>query len=268
MPVGEHVLQGQVPFARKDKQRWKPGTCRICDDLDPVDLLSLNLLIADPKRWPRETFEGLQLPSGILRPRYRLWGAARVAEEWLVQNGYWGEGKIKSRIALRTHINRHVQWSADDIATIAAQAQLAEADQRALIKPPAELTPANFRTFFENGIAIGVDAQNMLVQKLNDMRERGIPIPDDLALRLMDHGAKLATAAANMAIKGVELDRDRVAELEGFRAGSAPIPVRPSKHHTIRVIDGEARPVVDEGRSDRRDYNERAREEGGVELPA
>jgi len=267
MPVGQHEQQGQVPFARKDKSRWKPGTCIICDTLTTEDLLAFDLLVADPKRWPKETWAGIKLPPGIIRPRYRLWGAAKIGEEWLKAHGYW-PAKMRSRPTLRRHINRHVQWTADDLSTIAAQGQMAEASQKAAVPAPADLTPMNYRHYFDKGIKIGLEAQDRMLDRLQEAKEQGLEIPSDLLLKLMDHGARLATAAANLAVKGVELDRDRQAELDGFRAGSAPIPVRASKHHVIHVIDGESRPVADEGRGDRRDYNEKAREEGGVELPA
>jgi hypothetical protein len=35
----------------------------------------------------------------------------------------------------------------------------------------------------------------------------------------------------------------------------------------VRVIEGETRAVVDRGRADRQEYNERARQEGSPLLP-
>jgi hypothetical protein len=263
MPRGEHHMQGQVPFARKDKSKWKPGTCVICDNLAPQDLIELNLLIADPKHWPRNTFEGLKLPSGVMRPRYRLWGAARVAEEWLKEHDYWPF----ARTTLRMHINRHVPWTAEDLSTPAVQAALAEADSK-LALTPVGLNPVNFKRYYEAGIALGAKAIELLTEKVAEAQRNNVELPTDLLLKLADQGSKLAASAAALSVKGYELSHDKEEELEGFRSGSAPIPLRASKHHTITVIDGEARPVTDEGRGDRRDYNARAREEGGTELPA
>lgn len=262
MPVGDHHMQGQVPFARKDKSRWKPGTCKICD-IEPQHLIELNLLLADPRYWPRTVFEGIDLPKGLMPPRYRLWGAAKLGEEWLKEHGY-----SVNRVALRRHINRHVPWTGADLSDPVVQGAMVEANNHLVNGAPATITAANFRRYYDKGIAVGERGLDLLLRKVEEAEKNGVELPTDLLLKLADLGAKLASSAANLAVKGVELERNKEQEIEGFRAGAGPLPSRPAKHHRIHVIEGEARPVVDEGRADRREHNERAREEGGVELPA
>lgn len=250
-----------TPVMPRDEYGWKAGACSVCT-LPDEQLLALNLILADPNQWPKTIFEGIKLPKGALPAGYRLWGAMRMAQEWVKE-----QGLVINEKALRKHYNNHVVQVPASATHFAEQGMISAADSR-LARPDLGMTPVRFRDFYSKGVELGQKGLNLLLAKIEKMQQEDKDVPVDLLLKAAEIGTKLATSAAQLEMRGFELERHREEETEGFRAGSMPLPSDRLGHHRIRVIEGVARPVTDEGRADRREYNERAEEEGQATLPA
>jgi len=225
-----------------------------------TQLIELDLLMGDPNNWPAAVFAGLNVPKGLLPPSWRRWGAIRLAKQWGSDHGLVFADK-----SLRVHYHRHVHQFPQNVFDIAVAGapELVRGSQL-----PVRLSPVTFRQYYEKGIELGYIALSQLTERVKAAQEKGDIISTDLLLKLADVGTKLATNAASLEMRGFELMRNKDDEMEGFRAGSMPIPSPRMGHHRVRVIDGVARPVVDEGRADRREFNERAELEGNTTLPA
>jgi hypothetical protein len=238
------------------------GSCAVCS-LPNDTLLELNLILADPNQWPKTIFEGIKLPRGALPPGYRLWGAVRMGRQYLVEHGI--AVNLKS---LKSHYTRHVVQVPASAGDIVQSAMLAETEVRKNEVPAVRFTPATFANYYAKGIELGQKGLQLLLNRIQKLEEKGDDVPTELLLKAADIGTKLATSAASLRTRGLELEREQEEEIEGFRAGSMALP-GPDMHGTrVRVIDGEARPVTDRGRADRREYNERAEQEGLPTLPA
>jgi hypothetical protein len=246
---------------RTARHGWKAGSCSVCM-LPDEQLLALNLILADPTQWPKTIFAGIKLPKGALPPGYRLWGALRMGQEFCRE-----QGLVINDKALRKHYNNHVVQVPASATHFAEQGMVAAQDSK-LARPDLGLTPIRFRDFYSKGVELGQRGLELLLDKIEAIEKKKGEVPVDLMLKAAEIGTKLATSAAQLEMRGFELERHREEETEGFRAGSMPLPSERMGHHRIRVIEGVARPVADEGRSDRRDYNERAEEEGQATLPA
>lgn len=244
---------------------WKAGSCSVCT-LPSEQLLALNLLLADPRQWPKNTFAGIRLPRGALPAGYRLWGAIKTAAVWCAEQD---PPILINHKAIRRHYNNHVVQLPSSAVDFAETAMLSEQDSR-LAKPMIQIasTPLQFREYFAKGIDIGLRALDMLEEQLVDAQLSDTYVSPDMLMDVANLAAKLSSNAAALVQRGMEMEKEKEDELAGFRAGNQPVPSARMGHHRIRVIDGEARPVVDEGRADRREYNESAREQGNPTLPA
>ena len=233
--------------------------CAVETKLGIEQSLELDAFIADPAQWPKAIFAGWKLPPGPLPGNFRAWGSVKVAMEWCESRGYTFSRKVIER-----HVVEHVPilpFSTDDFATRGAETPG---------KPSPQL-PTNVISYmqvYQRGLSIGYKAIEQLEKRIDALVAEGKPVSMDLLLRLADLGTKLATSQASIVARGAAMNNDRDDEIEGFRSGSAPLPSQRFGSSRIRVIEGQARPIIDEGPADRRAYNERARQEGSPTLPA
>lgn len=233
-----------------------PERCIVEETLGREASLELDTLLADPSRWPSAILDPWKLPAGQLPSTMRQWGAVRLGLEWADARGF----KV-SKAQMARHYQHHVPilpYSADDIAAAAT-------------KPPVngpaktDLKPMQFLELYAKGLEVGYDALARIQKRVDEL---GDDAPTSLLLKLADLGTKLAMSQASIRARGASLNDGEDDDIAGFRSGSAPLPSERMGHQRIRTIDGEARPVRDEGPTDRARYNQRAREEGGPRLPA
>lgn len=233
--------------------------CKVETMLGMEDALLLDAFLSDPKQWPKAIFEGWDLPVGPLPGNFRSWGATKIGMEWCESRGH----KVR-RADMEKHVAEHVPilpYSTDDYAERGAPKD----DMGRAVVPTDAIS---YIEVFKKGLSVGYTALDALEQRVNKMIEAGQSVPIDLALEMAKLGTKLATAQASIMAKGARMGGEQDEEIEGFRSGTAPLPSQRLGHHRIRIIDGQARPIRDEGPSDRHEYNERAEQEGGEALPA
>ena len=233
--------------------------CGVCDTLPPGDLIELDLILGDPLRWPKTIWNGFSPPAGGLPPTYRKYGAERMGDEWLKAHGY----EI-SKMALMRHFERDVPLQVVDVDELVSRGLIALAKPSTnLAKVPEPIDPLQYITFYNEGIKIGIKALGLLSERVQALIDKGEEVPLPLIKMMMDAGLKLAGSQA--AIKaagkpfGTVVDED-----DAFRGGDDISPRFGS--YRVREIDGEQRPVFDEGLPDRTRYNEQAEQEGGARI--
>jgi hypothetical protein len=234
-------------------------TCAVEDKLGREASLELDIMLADPKRWPKAIFEGWQLPPGPMPATMRTWGAQKIGLEWC---------RARDVDVTKAQMARHIRDHVPIVPYTPEDFVVKGGDPR---DKPSDLVPhdpISFLQVFQNGLRVGNKALEMLLKRVEEAETAGEALPTQLLLKLADLGAKLATSEASIRTRGAAMSDSGNDELEGFRSGSAPLPSERIGHQRIRVIDGEARPVRDEGPTDRARFNERAREEGSPTLPS
>lgn len=238
------------------------GRCMVEERLTGEQVLELDLLLADPQRWPKALFEGWQLPSGSLPATMRSWGAIQLGIAWCEERGI-----PMPKRGMQHHYDKHVvvlPYTPDDLV-VRGEAESPVAPTTRAVVPAG---PSTYIDLYRKGIAVGIKALDLLLSRVEKMEQENKDIPIDLLMNLGNLGTKLATSQAGIVSRGFDLARQKEEELEGFRAGSAPEVSPRFGDHRVRVIEGEARPIVDRGRADRRAYNERAEQDGSPPLPA
>lgn len=236
----------------------QPGGCPICDRLSPSDLFALDTLIADPAAWPSTVWGLFSPPTGGLPASYRRFGAQRVGREWLDNHGYSGI----STGALRRHIRFDVAHVARDLAELVGLGLITTSRTQTRIPTNPTLDAGAFVSYFNAGIQMGAAAQRMLAERINDALDRG-EVPDEkLVMKLADMGAQFARSQASLMAKGLRFNGEEEDEDDAFRGPADDLPSKRMGHHRVRTIEGERRPVADEGPADREHFNERARHEG------
>lgn len=236
----------------------RPIRCQVESRLTAEQQLELDTLLADPTRWPKAIFEGWKLPPGSLPATMRSWGAVRLGIAWFEERSI----PISKR-QMQFHYEQHVPiipYTPDDVV---ARATPPDAAGRTIV--PA--SPTTYLEVYQKGLAVGSRALDLLMHKVEAMVAHGDTVPTDLLMQLGNLGVKLATSQAGIISRGFDMARQKEEEMAGFRVG-ANGEVSPRMQSTrVRVIEGETRAVVDRGRADRQEYNERARQEGSPLLP-
>jgi hypothetical protein len=240
--------------------------CRICESIPIADLTELDLLMGDASRWPSTIWGVFDPPKGPMNALRQRFGAVRMAQGWLVAHGHAGEF---SEAQIRQHYRYDVTVIASDPIELLnkgiIEASPGRSDRPSL--PDGEkLDPAAFLTYFDRGIKLGNRGLALLEARIDKMIADGVEIPFPILKQLIDAGGKLAMTQAQLKARGLQLG-DAADEDEGFRAGSMPLPSQRVGHNRVRVIEGEARPIRDEGPADREHFDERNRAEGGPGLP-
>lgn len=246
--------------------RGRDVGCRICDELPPGDLSDLDLVMGDAGRWPSTVWGIFDPPDGPPNALRLRFGARNMAKSWLVAHGYAVD--LFSDVTL----NKHYRY---DVPVIATSAE--DLLNRGLIASKGgtgksrgmtveTIDPKAFLTYFDRGIKLGNRGLELLAARVEAMIARDEDPPLALLKMMTELGVKLATTQATLKTRGFGMNDDEEGE-EGFRAGSQPLPSERMGHVRIRVIDGVARPVVDEGPADREHFSERSKAEGGPGLP-
>ena len=122
-----------------------------------------------------------------------------------------------------------------------------------------------YHQFFKTGMQVGHTALEKIQERLNDPdKEPSV----SLLMAAANLGAQLAKAQAAIVTKGMRFvleDDGAIAGFMGADDDDAPSPRFGS--YRVRTIEGERRPVRDEGPADRMQYNEKARQMGNPLLP-
>src|SRR6266496_2525000 len=139
----------------------KPVSCAICDELRIEQLVELDAILGDPRRWPSTIWDQFQPPAGILPPKMRRWGAVKMGMRWLEDH----RPDISLRMLLR-HYNTHVTFRGSDPAELIAAGVL----EKGLAPKPSEIPidPLAFMKLYGKAIALGIRGIELLEQKLAD----------------------------------------------------------------------------------------------------
>lgn len=241
--------------------------CAVCDSLPPGDLIELDLLMSDPTRWPSTIWGIFRPPEGGLPPSYRRYGAIQMGNAYLKEQGY-----EFSKYQLTRHLRYDVPVLDTDPETLVARGLIAAGTPGSLRMGRSEpIDPLAYVKFYNRGITLGIQGLDLLSDRVAKMiaAHETDPVnnePPSLALikMLVDAGSKLAMSQASIKAAGKRFEGDDADENDAFRGAS---DISASMRGTrVRVIDGEQRPVSDEGLADRHRYNERAAQEGGAPI--
>ncbi len=236
--------------------------CAICSRLRPEELLELDLLVGDPTRWPSTVWGIFNPPRGGLPASYRRFGAVRMGRDWLDRHGY----ADMPTVTLRRHVRFDVVHKATDTADLVELGVIAVSDSRTRIPVNPQIDATAVIEYFNAGVQMGGAALRMAAERINAMADAGIPIDTKTLLEMAKLGTRLATTQASLQVRGAKFTHGGEDEDEHWRGSADNLPSTRIQHHRIRNIDGEVRPVLDEGPADREDYNERARREGSPLL--
>lgn len=243
------------------------GRCWVCESVNVHLLRQLNDLLVEPSRWPAE-FQLKLARTESTNERSKLQIAAAVG--WLAEHG---RGDITGP-AVRAHL-LHQQLALDTLVEMTPN-------------DPAGATA--LMAFYAEAINVGRKALRKLDNLLADDDGPGLEVAE--LLKIAAIGGKYAMSAATLRQRGVSPiagDEGYVPPedpeppeppkppdepkqvtpkdpLDGFLAGSAPRPSKRVGSVRVRTIEGEARPVWDEGPKDREHYNKRADEEGSPRI--
>lgn len=234
-----------------------PGACPICDDLAIEDLTELDLLLGDPRRWPANVWGIFETPKGpALPPSMKRWGAARLGQQWLIEHGYNFRG-------MRWRVAKHYREDTPKLAVDPDElVELGLLVRGGKASPNADINPLGYLEFYNEGIKAGKKGIELLMAHVAKLEKDDLPIPLALIKLLVDVGGKLAVSQAVMKSRQPsqpELGDDD----DAFRINP---PGERIGHQRIRQIEGQSRPVRDEGPKDRGHYNARAEQEGSAKI--
>ena len=238
--------------------------CYVCKSLPEPELLEFNALLGNPDEWPSNLLAEWDVPKKLVPGRMRRWGGLALGVDYFKRKGI-----PITRDKMLYHFTNHVVHIATTPKQVIEVGKMAMSDR---VDPNSQtslmpaIRPRLYIDYYSKGIQLGVYALDELKARIHRMEEKGEAVPDKVLWQLADLGAKLSQSLAGMAARGSRQEQDDD-EVGGFREGSAPLPSQRFGGSRIRTIEGEARPVVDEGRADRMAYNERARQEGSPTLP-
>lgn len=243
----------------------RPTACAVCSTVGREQRLELDLLMGDPARWPAAVWGVFDAPDGPdVPPAMREWGALEVGQQWLAENGY---GDIAAKAAVRDHYERHVPLVPTTPDQLVAAGVIASGGNPADV-PDSTRDPLAFLRYYSKGLAVGQKGLELLQAHVEQLQQKKAEVPLALIKMMVDVGAKLAVSQATIrARQKSQPDDDDGDEAFRTRPGADDEAAGPRFDHTrIRKVDGESRPVHDEGPKDREHYNERARQEGGQAL--
>lgn len=233
--------------------------CQVCATLAPGELIELDLILGDPLRWPATVWGNFPPPSGGLPVSYRRHGAQRMGHEWLLANGF---------DIPKQHLRNHIRW---DVPL--QEVSVDELVQRGLISlsqggPKSDdsepIDPLAYIKLYNKGIAVGFKGLELLQQRIQALVDQKEDVPLALMKLAIDAGLKLAQSQAGIKASGKTFGDEDADEDDAFRGGSDISPE--FQHNRVRTIEGESRPVADEGFADRQRFNERARQEGSPTI--
>lgn len=230
--------------------------CGVCKALPAAHLVELDTILGDPLRWPSTVFEGFSPPEGNLPASYRKLGAKRLGMEWLKTHGYSITGP-----ALENHIKYDVPIQTVDVEELVRRGMVVLGHDKH--DTGDAIDPLRYIAFYNKGVEVGLRGLELLEARIEKLlvAEEEVPLP--LLKMVVDLGAKLAMSQASIRAAGKPFG-DGGDEDDAFRAGEDVSP----RFNGVRVrqVNGETRPVADEGKADRDHYNERMRQEGGTPI--
>lgn len=192
-------------------------------------------------------------------------------------------GRSTSPAALRSiQVHRGVDWLAlNGHPEISAKMVRVHLDHREGVvpdlAPPEPAGAVALTSYYAEAISLGRKALAKLAERLDDADD---PLTPAELLAVANLGGRYASSAALLRQRGAsplpgdegfvppaEAETPLLSDpMDGFLAGSAPAPSKRMGHSRVRVVEGVARPVADEGPKDRARYNERADQEGSPRL--
>lgn len=212
-------------------------------------------MMGNPITWPKNVFAMWpEKPKG-LPPRYRTWGACKLAEEMLAR---WQFTFSPSVVA--SHYG-HVPRFVADPSTLAEMGMVA-------VAPAASVPAASPRgdqdmglDFFRRGLSLSMKGLELLEQRVEQAEQLGEEVPLEVIKMMTDVGGKLAMAAASIQSRGGKLGQK--AKDDPFRQAAGAKDVGPKVGgHRARVIEGDWKTVTDKGQADRDAFEARAVREG------
>lgn len=228
--------------------------CPLCDGA-PAELMDgLEAAMVSSDAWP-ELLAARRGNRSTTGAALRSMQVARGVT-WLDEHGVAGSPQL-----VRAHLDHRIDG-------IDAMLTLVPEPQGAL----------QLMNFYSDAIAVGRAALAKLQARMDDPTAE---LTNAELLAIANLGGRYAMSAATLRQRGQsplpgdegyvppedslppkppELSAGDVED--GFLAGSAPAPSKRMGHSRVRVVEGVARPVYDEGPMDRARYNERADQEG------
>lgn len=237
------------------------GRCAVCELVDPISLIDLDLVMGDPAAWPSTLWGMFRPPAGDLPASYRRWGAVEMGLAWVQERGL-----PINRVQMRRHYRYDVPKIAATPEQLIENGLVASQPPNAAVTVPAKIDPLRFLEYYDKGIEVGIEGLRLLQQKIQTLKNADAEIPLALVKMAIDAGSKLAMSQAAIRAAGKNMGGEDD-EDEGFRAGSAPAASPRFEGVRVREIEGVSRPIRDRGTADREAYTERATQEGGAGLP-
>jgi len=236
------------------------GVCRVCA-MPTKQLVELDILLATPpEELDAKLFGDLEIPPPDLPAEWQRFGVIRKAQVWLEERGH----KF-ARATLIAHYNKHVTAEAIPSDSDRALREGTLADGSATPRAPEPLKMAiEYHKFFRTGMQVGHTALTLILAKLEDTEK---PPSQAMLMAAANLGAGLAKAQAAIVTKGMRFVLEDDGAIEGFASDDEDDPSQRFGSYRIRTIEGERRPVLDEGPADRAAYNDKAKESGAPLLP-
>lgn len=237
--------------------------CKVCIGVDPMDLIGLDSIMGDPAAWPATIWGPIFKPpkAANLPASYRRFGAVEMGMAWLAEKGI---------PMARRDVRRHYRFDVPKIGTNPdelVQNGLLRRGRASEGRMAVRIDPIAYLSYYNTGIQVGLEGLSLLAERIEKLKSDDKEVPIALIKMAIDSGAKLATSQASIVASGKQWGGDGD-EDEAFRANTdGPLPSDRMGHTRVRVIEGQARPVADEGPADREAYSDRAAQEGGIELP-
>lgn len=233
--------------------------CRVCATVPPPRVVELDEVMGDPRKWKMLVAYGSMVPTAMT-PSARKFGATNVGVHWLREQGY----VELSRLDVVRHYVRHTPIVAASLEEYAAYALAGDLRSPRGIET-RKVGMLGTAELYNRGIDLANMSLDLLTARLEDrLRQDPASVPSAELMAYAEFGKSLAVSAAALKRGGINVfggPNDRNAGFRGAgEGGDAPSPRM--GHHRVRMIEGTARPVTDEGPKDRAEYNARAAEEG------
>ena len=229
--------------------------CTLCK-MPEKEIVELDLLMdtAEPDL-DSKLFGDLEVPPEHLPAGWQRWGKIRKVQIWLEERGI----KVR-RDQLIGHFERHLPA----VREYDGKRVLADGSEAPSVPSPLKAS-IEYHAFFKIGMESGHRALDLLAARMEDPEN---PPSSELLLKIATIGTRMAVAQAGIVTRGNRFTVDDEDAASGFMYGNEEPPSQRFGGHRVRTIEGKRVPVMDEGPVDRARYNERARKEGGTELPA
>lgn len=237
------------------------GVCPICAKMPEKQLVELDILLSTPPEdLDAKLFGDLEIPPPDLPAEWKRFGVVRKAQVWLEERGH----KF-ARATLIAHYNKHVTAEAIPSDSDRALRDGTLTDGSATPREPEPLRMAiEYHKFFRTGMQVGHKALVLIMAKLDDTEH---PPSQQMLMAAANLGSSLAKAQAAIVTKGMRFELEDDGAIEGFASDDTGDPSPRFGSYRIRTINGERRPVFDEGPADRARYNDKAKESGAPLLP-